>query len=70
MIETLDKNYYEALCDFCDFKTTYDVDDWQDLMRQMRDDDWQIRKDETGAWTHKCFRCAGQNPPKGEKGEG
>ena len=47
---------YDVNCDHCSYNWQFEVEDWGDLMTQMKDDGWTIRK-KGEEWEHVCSEC-------------
>lgn len=48
---------YEVECYSCGDTEEYEVEDWSDLIRTLKEDGWEIRHVD-GEWGHYCLYCA------------
>lgn len=47
---------FEVSCDGCDEIKEFDVSGWDELMREMKSENW-ISKKVGQDWEHYCWRC-------------
>lgn len=47
---------YDVNCDYCSTYTEYSVENWADLIENMKHDGWKIRKIDD-EWKHACSKC-------------
>ena len=56
--DAFDGDVFEIACDSCPEDIELDTGgDWGDLIKQLKDDGWKIRK-EGEEWKHYCPGCA------------
>jgi len=57
----IERNYpfenYTAFCDRCSFDKFFDFSTWNEVIQEMKNDGWRIRKVD-GDWEHLCPTCA------------
>lgn len=63
-INRLDKNCpFEVECDNCPHSVEIDEEEWMDMIQELKDEGWLIRKvvnDKGEHWVHLCPDCKSQ----------
>lgn len=57
MINVLNSGGYIVYCDTCSVDVTMPNRDWSEMIEELKNLDWKIKK-ENSEWIHKCPGCS------------